>query len=122
MKDKVAPGVSTKFRLYAEKLIREMVISSFFKLSSAGAKTPFPASLCVSINDEWCMGFRVKIDLKEGILFRLIWVLNTKIFLRIWRLPCRGKISPHFEAFRITEQACKWELKCEAGGTVGDIG
>ena len=69
VKEKVVPGVSTKdLDLYAEKLIRELGDTpAFLNYRPAGAKTPFPASLCVSVNDEVVHGIPSKKRiLKEG--------------------------------------------------------
>jgi len=54
VKEKVTPGVSTRdLDIYALKLIREMGDEpAFLNYRPAGAKIPFPASLCVSVNDE----------------------------------------------------------------------
>src|ERR1035437_214194 len=51
---KVAPGISTKdLDTYAEKLIREGGDTpAFLNYRPAGAAVPFPASLCISVNDE----------------------------------------------------------------------
>src|SRR5688572_11651966 len=69
VKEKVAPGVSTKvLDLYAEKLIRDMGdIPAFLDYRPEGANKPFPASLCVSVNDEVVHGIpRKNRILKEG--------------------------------------------------------
>src|SRR3989344_861212 len=74
VKEKVAPGVSTKdLDLYAEKLIREMGDEpAFLNYRPAGAKIPFPASLCVSVNDEVVHGIPNKEKiLKEGDIVSL---------------------------------------------------
>ena len=49
--------------MYARKLIREMGDSpAFLNYRPEGAKIPFPASLCVSINDEVVHGIPNKIE------------------------------------------------------------
>jgi len=49
--------------IYAEKLIREMGDTpAFLNYRPEGAKTPFPAALCVSVNDEVVHGFQAKIE------------------------------------------------------------
>src|SRR3990167_7402952 len=69
VKEKVTPGVSTRdLDIYALKLIREMGDEpAFLNYRPAGAKIPFPASLCVSVNDEVVHGIpRKNRILKEG--------------------------------------------------------
>ena len=73
-KDMVKPGVSTKeLDLYAEKLIREMGDTpAFLNYRPTGAKTSFPASLCISVNDEVVHGIpNKKRILKEGDIVSL---------------------------------------------------
>ena len=54
VKEKVVPGVSTKdLDEYAFKLIKEGGdFRAFLNYRPDGAATPFPASLCVSVNNE----------------------------------------------------------------------
>src|SRR3989344_7364215 len=69
VRDKVAPGISTKdLDIYAEKLIRENGDTpAFLNYRPQGTKVPFPASLCVSVNDEVVHGIpNVERILKEG--------------------------------------------------------
>src|SRR3989344_4025574 len=74
LKEKVLSGISTKeLDLYAEKLIREMGDTpAFLNYRPAGAKIPFPASLCVSVNDEVVHGIpNKKRILKDGDIVSL---------------------------------------------------
>ena len=74
LKEKVTPGISTKdLDIYAKKLIRELGdIPAFLNYRPAGAKKPFPASLCISINDEVVHGIpNKKRILKEGDIVSL---------------------------------------------------
>src|SRR3989344_5102423 len=74
VKEKVMPGVSTKdLDKYAEKLIREMGdIPAFLNYRPAGARTPFPATLCTSINEEVVHGIpSMDKKLKEGDIVSL---------------------------------------------------
>src|SRR3989344_7075010 len=54
VRDMIAPGVSTHdLDAYAEKLIRDMGDEpAFLGYTPEGADKHFPASLCVSVNDE----------------------------------------------------------------------
>jgi len=72
--EKVAPGISTKdLDIYAEQLIREMGdIPAFLNYRPEGASSPFPASLCISVNDEVVHGIPNKNKiLKEGDIVSL---------------------------------------------------
>ena len=62
VKEKVVPGVSTyELDQYAEKLIREYGDTpAFLNYQPEGASTPFPASLCVSVNNEVVHGIPSK--------------------------------------------------------------
>ena len=74
VKEKIKPGISTKdLDDYAFKLINEMGDSpAFLNYRPAGAKVPFPASLCVSVNDEVVHGIPNKERiLKEGDIVAL---------------------------------------------------
>lgn len=64
----VKPGVlEIELDELAEKLISEMGDNPAFKnYKPHGAKTAFPASLCVSVNDEVVHGIPGRIALKEG--------------------------------------------------------
>src|ERR1035437_4698443 len=69
IKEIIKPGVSTKdLDMQAEKLIREMGDTpAFLNYRPEGASTPFPAALCVSVNDEVVHGIPKKNRiLKEG--------------------------------------------------------
>ena len=69
IKEKVRPGVSTKeLDVYAEKLIRAGGDTpAFLNYQPEGAKYPYPASLCVSVNDEVVHGIpSPERILKEG--------------------------------------------------------
>jgi len=69
VKDMIKPGVSTwDLDKYAEKLIKENGdYPAFLNHLSKGTKNPYPASLCVSVNDEVVHGIPKKNKiLKEG--------------------------------------------------------
>src|SRR3990167_1104935 len=71
VRDMIAPGTSTKdLDIYAEKLIRDMGDTPAFQgYRPEGARIPFPATLCVSVNDEVVHGIpRQNKILKEGDL------------------------------------------------------
>ncbi len=132
IKDMVKPGISTKdLDLYAEKLIREMGDTpAFLNYRPAGAKTPFPASLCVSINDEVVHGIpNKKRILKEGDLVSLDLGLKhkglfTDMALSVLVAVPSGKInSANQKLIETTEQVLQIGIDAaQAGNTVGDIG
>jgi methionyl aminopeptidase len=69
VKDKVAPGISTKeLDMYAEKLIREGGDTpAFLNYRPSGVRVAYPASLCTSVNEEVVHGIPNKNKiLKEG--------------------------------------------------------
>ena len=126
--EKVAPGISTKdLDIYAEQLIREMGdIPAFLNYRPEGASSPFPASLCVSVNDEVVHGIPNKNKiLKEGDIVSLD--LGTKhkgLFTDMAITVPVGKVSPeNLKLMQTTEQALQVGIDAaRAGNTVGDIG
>ena len=128
VKEKVVPGVSTKdLDLYAEKLIRELGDTpAFLNYRPAGAKTPFPASLCVSVNDEVVHGIPSKKRiLKEGDIISLdLGLKHQGLFTDMAITVGVGKISVASQKLiDVTEQALQAGISAACGGyTVGDIG
>ena len=128
LKDVVKPGVSTKdLDLYAEKLIRGMGDEpAFLNYRPVGARTPFPASLCVSINDEVVHGIpNKKRILKEGDIVSLDLGLRHKgLFTDMAITVPVGKINVASQKLmEVTEQALEVGINAAcAGNTVGDIG
>jgi len=128
VKEKVLPGVSTKeLDVYAEKLIREMGDEpAFLNYRPAGAKTPFPSSLCVSVNDEVVHGIpssnRV---LKEGDIVSLDLGLKHKgLFTDMAMTVGVGEISANSKKLlETTKRALSVGIDAAQGGnTIGDIG
>lgn len=128
VKDMVAPGVSTKdLDMYAEKLIREMGDEpAFLGYRPDGANIPFPATLCVSVNDEVVHGIPNKNKiLKEGDLVSIdLGVKHKGLFTDMAMTVPVGKVNPiHLKLMQATEQALQVGIKAaQGGGTVGDIG
>jgi len=128
VKEKVAPGISTKdLDLYAEKLIREMGDTpAFLNYRPAGARTPFPASLCVSINDEVVHGIPNKNRiLKEGDIVSLdLGLKHRGLFTDMAITVPVGRVSgANQKLMEVTEKALQVGINvAQAGGTVGDIG
>jgi methionyl aminopeptidase len=128
VKAMVAPGVSTKdLDVYAERLIREMGDKpAFLNYRPAGARTPFPAALCVSVNDEVVHGIpNKKIILKEGDIVSIDLGVNHQGLFTDHALTVPvGKITPSdTKLLEVTEQALQVGIDTAIGGnTVGDIG
>lgn len=128
VKDMVAPGVSTKdLDVYAEKLIREMGdVPAFLNYRPAGARTPFPASLCVSVNDEVVHGIPKKDKiLKEGDIVSIdCGVKHRGLFTDMAMTVPVGNVPDNIKKLlEITEQALMVGISAaNGGGRVGDIG
>ncbi len=128
VKEIVKSGISTwELDKYAEKLIREMGDEpAFLNYRPAGAKIPFPAVLCVSVNDEVVHGIpNRKRILKEGDIVSLDLGLKHKgLFTDMAITAPVGKISAvNQKLLEITERALQIGISAaQAGGTVGDIG
>jgi methionyl aminopeptidase len=74
VKDIVKPGISTgELDKYAEKLIKDMGdYPAFLNYKPDGADAPYPASLCVSVNEQVVHGIPSKNKiLKEGDIVSL---------------------------------------------------
>jgi methionyl aminopeptidase len=128
VRDKIAPGVSTKdLDVYAEKLIREMGDQpAFLGYRPEGARIPFPATLCVSVNDEVVHGIpRKDRILKEGDLVSIdLGVKHRGFFTDMALTAPVGKVSgAEMKLLAATEEALHEGVKAaRTGNTVGDIG
>jgi methionyl aminopeptidase len=128
VKAKVAPGVSTKeLDTYAEKLIREYGDEpAFLNYQPDGARTPFPASLCTSVNEEIVHGIPSKNKiLKEGDIISIDSGLKHKGLFTDMALtvPVGGISNGNKKLLKITEQALMVGINAiKPGGRVGDIG
>lgn len=128
VKEKIAPGVSTKdLDDYAYALIKDQGDSpAFLNYRPAGAKVPFPASLCVSVNDEVVHGIPSKERiLKEGDVVSIDLGLNHKGCFTDMALTVPVGVPDVSSAklLKITEQALQVGIDvARVGNTVGDIG
>ena len=128
VRDMVAPGVSTKdLDLYAEKLIRERGDTpAFLNYRPEGATTPFPASLCVSVNDEVVHGIpRKNRILKEGDIVSLdLGIKHKNLFTDMAITVPVGKITDkNLKLLQVTERALQVGIDAaRAGNMIGDIG
>lgn len=129
LKGMVRPGMSAKaLDEEAHKLILEGGDTpAFLNYQPHGAVRPFPASLCVSINDEVVHGIpneREKI-LKEGDIVSLDLGLIHKGLITDAAITVPvGKISKELETLlEVTEKALMTGIRAAKGGkTVGDVG
>ncbi len=128
VKDKVAPGVTTlDLDVYALKLIRDGGDEpAFLNYRPEGASSPFPASLCVSVNDEVVHGIPNKNRiLKEGDIISIDLGLKHKgMFTDMAMTVPVGVVSEkNMKLLEVTEKALSVGISvAEAGNTVGDIG
>ncbi|MDO8659160.1 MAG: type I methionyl aminopeptidase [Candidatus Parcubacteria bacterium] len=128
LKDKVAIGVSTKeMDDYAFKLIKELGDEpAFLNYRPAGAKIAFPASLCISVNDEVVHGIPNKNRiLKEGDIVALDLGLKHKgLFTDMAITVPVGAVNAGGQMLMdVTEQALQVGIDvARVGNTVGDIG
>src|SRR3989339_649816 len=128
VKERVVPGVSTKeLDTYAEKLIRELGdVPAFLNYKPEGAVSPFPATLCVSVNDEVVHGIpKANRILKEGDIVSIDLGLKHKgLFTDMALTAPVGKVnSASMELMAVTEQALQVGINmARVGNTVGDIG
>ena len=126
---KVAPGVSTKeLDDYAAKLVAQGGdTAAFLNYRPRGAKRPYPASLCVSINDEIVHGIPNEHSrvLKEGDIVSLDLGLVHKGLVTDMAVTVPvGRIDEaSARLLRVTEAALyKGIDAARGGGKTGDIG
>lgn len=124
----VRPGAtSAELNSHAERRIKEMGDTpSFLHYTPAGSRHPYPAGLCVSINDEVVHGIpsegRV---LKEGDIVGLdIGLRHEWLFVDMARTLPVGNVSKEArELIFITKESLEAGiLAAKSGGYIGDIG
>lgn len=128
VRDMIAPGISTKdLDTYAEKLIRDMGDEpALLNYQPEGARIPFPATLCVSVNNEVVHGIPSKKRiLKEGDIVSLDLVIKHKgLFTDMSITVGVGNISNgDKKLIETTEKALMVGISfATAGNRTGDIG
>ncbi len=126
--DKVTPGVSAKtLDTYAQELIRELGDEpSFLNYRPEGVRTPYPAALCVSVNDEVVHGIPTEYKiLKEGDIVTIDLGLKHKgMFTDMAITLPVGAISKEKEKLlKVTKGSLEAGIAAaRGGGRVGDIG
>ncbi len=125
----VKPGVhSSELEAHARELISDGGDkSAFLDYTPVGSKRPYPAALCVSVNDEVVHGIPNEKDkiLKEGDIVSLDLGLVHKGLITDAAITVPvGKISPELEKLlEVTKKAMMIGIKAAKGGKrVGDIG
>lgn len=126
---KVGPGVSTKFlEDYARELIEEEGDrASFLNYTPRGAKRPFPAALCVSVNEEIVHGIPNEPEkiLKEGDIVSIDLGLTHKNLITdsAITVPVGEISSEDSKLIEHCKEALYLGIKAAKGGNrVGDIG
>lgn len=128
VKNKIQPGVSTyELDLYAEKLIRGYGDEpAFLNYKPDGAERPFPASLCVSVNEEVVHGIPNKDKiLKEGDIVSIdLGVKHKGLFTDMaMTIPVGNIDNASLKLLEVTKKALVVGIKvAKEGNRVGDIG
>ena len=128
VKEMVKPGISTwKLDKYAEKLIKEMGDEpAFLNYRPEGADFPYPASLCVSVNNEVVHGIpNKKTILKEGDIVSLDLGLKHKNLFTDMAItvPVDSISNSSAKLIKTTENALRAGINvARLGYRVGDIG
>ncbi len=128
VKAKVRPGVSAKeLDDYALKLIKELGDApAFLNYTPEGATLPFPASLCVSINDEVVHGIPHKDKiLKEGDIVSIdLGLRHEGLFTdHAITVPVGNPGPGVLKLIETAERAMNIGIEAaHPGNTVGDIG
>ena len=124
----VRPGrTAAELNTLAEKLVREGGDkSAFLNYKPYGAKRPYPASLCVSINDEVVHGIPNEGEkiLKEGDIVSLdMGLIHEGLYTDMAVTVSVGKIDESAaKLLQVTEEAlAKGIATARAGNRVGDI-
>lgn len=126
--EEVKPGISTKeLDNLAEKLIRGGGDEpAFLNYTPDGAKFPYPATICVSINNEVVHGIpSEKITLKEGDIVGLDLGLKHEGFFTDMAVTVPvGKIDKEAEnLIKVTKESLfEGIAAARNGGFIGDIG
>lgn len=127
VKDAMKPGMTTRdLDTLAEKMIRDYGDEpAFLNYTPEGARRPFPASLCVSVNDESVHGIPGDRVLKEGDIVGIdLGVIHKGLFTDAAMTVPVGKIDEAAKKLIHTTEAALMEgiNAARAGNTVGDIG
>lgn len=123
----VAPGVKTSEldNVAAEKIREFGDEAAFLNYTPEGVSYPYPASLCVSINDEVVHGIPGDRTLNEGDIVSLDLGLTHKGMIVDAAITVAvGEVSGAAkELMSVTNASLRAGIEaCQAGNTVGDVG
>lgn len=121
------PGVSTaELNALAEKLIREGGdIPAFLNYQPQGASYPYPATLCVSVNDEVVHGLPGMRLLQEGDVVGLdLGLIHDGFIVDAARTVAVGEVSADSRRLmQVTKEALDRGIaQARPGNRIGDIG
>lgn len=127
--DAVKPGISTfELNSIAEQEIKKLGDKpAFLHYTPAGAERPYPAVICISIDDEIVHGIpneKEKI-LKNGSIVGLdIGIIHEGLFTDMARTVPVGKIDATAQSLiNVARESLKLGIEqAKAGNTIGDIG
>ncbi|HMP67509.1 MAG TPA: type I methionyl aminopeptidase [Candidatus Paceibacterota bacterium] len=124
----VKPGVfANELNDFAHQMMLKMgVKSSFLNYRPSGARTPFPASICVSINDEIVHGIPEKTkQIKSGDVVKIDGgIISDGLFTDHAITVAVGEVSKDInELINRTKEALNAGIKkCVIGNYISDIG
>ena len=123
----VRPGVTTGTlnRVAVERIHLLGDMPSFLNYTPAGSRHPYPAGLCVSVNDEVVHGIPNDRVLQVGDIVGLdIGLKHEGIFVDMARTLPVGKVSKEErELIALTKESLEAGITAaKSGGYVGDIG
>lgn len=127
VKDMVKPGVSTKdLDAYAFKLIKEMGDEpAFLNYKPAGADSAYPASICISVNNEVVHGIpkKDKILKEEDTVSLDLGLKHKNLFTDMAITVPVGEVSPASKKLlEVTEKSLRVGIEAAQGGNrIGDI-
>jgi methionyl aminopeptidase len=125
---KVAPGVSThELDMYAREVIKSLGDEpAFLDYQPEGARFPFPAALCTSVNDEVVHGMpKEDVILKEGDIISIdLGLIHEGVIADHAMTVAVGKVDQKVkELLRATKESLDFGIKAiKPGAHVGDIG
>lgn len=124
VKTMVKPGITTgELNVKTEKLIAEAGGKPSFK--GYGEPTPFPAGLCVSINEEIVHGIPGDRVIKEGDIVSMdVGMARRGLFTDMATTVAVGNVPKQTkQLLKVTNKALEIGIKqCKIGNTLGDIG
>jgi methionyl aminopeptidase len=127
LRDTVKPGITTRnLDQLAEKLMREGGDEpAFLHYTPEGASTPYPGSLCVSVNDEIVHGIGSDRVLHEGDIIGIDTGIKHKGFFTdsAMTIPVGEIDEAAKKLIQVTKGALAVGIEAARGGnTTGDIG